>query len=201
RDEYLCREELKTLTSFVEVLAAGRPEVKTAAIFATILEGSRRSRRYLADSVLLAANMFDQISQVPVVRGEITLEDLRQEPELIDSLLRILGELAQDDWSRMALTCGVSAGRDARWGPVAAALAAGGQPGAAAAIRGYLADGGIERLRAMIADQIATRALPTMLDELMTLRDELIGELASLRNLLRPVSAGAAGRGAPRPPG
>jgi hypothetical protein len=198
RDEFLCREELKTLTSFVEVLAAPHAEGEMAAIFATILEGRRRSTKYLGESVLLAANMFDQIRDIPEVPDAITLQELRGESELIDSLIRILGELSHEDWSRVAFTSAVPGVRDARWARVAAALQAGGQTHLAAAIRGYLADGGIERLRGLIATQVSTKALRIEADELMALRDVLLDELTRLHDLLRPLPVGAAGDEAQR---
>jgi Dynamin family len=186
RDEYLCREELARVTSFLEVVDAGHPETGFAAKFATILEGRRKSRNRLGESMLLAANKFDNIEPVP---PRSSLDELRAGSASLDSLFRMLGELSGHRPDRVALTTAVSSGADPGWAPVAAALAAGGEAETATVFRDYLADGGISRLRQMVSAHIRTEALLIEVDELTALKARLRDELGRLRGLLEPVQA------------
>jgi hypothetical protein len=186
RDEYLCREELARVTSFLEVVDAGHPETGFAAKFATILEGRRKSRNRLGESMLLAANKFDNIEPVP---PKSSLYELRASSASLDSLFRMLGELSGHRPDRVALTTAVSSGPDPGWAPVAAALAAGREADTATMFGDYLADGGIGRLREMLSAHIRTEALLIEVDELTALEARLRDEVGRLRGLLEPVSA------------
>jgi hypothetical protein len=198
RDEYLCGRELERITGYLEVVKADHAETRTATRFATMLEGRRRSKAHLADSVMLVANKFDLVEIPPpssTIRGLTALsDDLR-------SLLKIARGV-NPELRRLALTTSLGEPADSRWLTVADALDGPQGTGKGAdseearladALRGYVHDGGVSRLQAMLSEHIGTVALPVMVDELAALRDELAGVLTRLRDLLapRPAPSGA----------
>ena len=194
RDEYLCRQELRQLTSFLEVLDARRPETGTASKFATILEGRRCSGAYLRESVLLAANWFDKVEPVQPRSGQMSLREFVDSSADLGSLYRTLGDLSQQRLERIALTSAVKPQRNTEWAVVAEALEAGSGAAfeareTAATLRAYMADGGLSRLREMLSEHIRIEVLPIEIDELTAMRAELRNELIALRALLEPTGA------------
>jgi hypothetical protein len=154
-----------------------------------MLEGRRRSRAYLASSVLLVASKFDEM---PPPVPAATLEDLAAVSGDLRSLLRVAQGLSPE-LARLALTSTAVTSGDPRWAAVADALAAQ-APGSAEArmaeaMRAYVADGGISRLREMLSSHIDLEALPIMVSELTALQAELRGSLGRLRVYLQPEPA------------
>jgi hypothetical protein len=195
RAEYLCREELATVTTVVEVLDAAQPSATAARMFATVLENRRRSTRFLDEPVLVAANDFDKVVPPPAAGQEIPPDRLRGETAALDALQRTLAMLGHDHHERVALTSAVPGTRDPRWAAVATALEDGGETGAAAALRAYLDDGGIARLRELI-DRHVAGALDAEMGDLLRLRAELREALGLLRALTRSAPDGPPGEAA-----
>jgi len=193
RDEFLCGRELERITGYLEVVKADHAETRTATRFASMLEGRRKSKAHLADSVMLVANMFDQ---VPPAAPSVTLSELGAASKEMGSLLRIAKGVSPQ-LRRVALTSAVVDHGDPAWAAVAGALHAwepdSGEAQIAAALRAYAADGGLGRLRDMLSDHIGTVALPIIVAELTGLRSELLATLTRLRGLLAPRPAAANG--------
>jgi hypothetical protein len=187
RDELLCRWEVAQVTTYLALVRADHPETDAITEFEAMLEGSRRSTAHLAESRFLVANAFDEIALPSPER--VAQRGVADASEQLDSLVRIATAL-DPGLERVALTSTMPELVRPEWSLVADALAAGDPgPGAArltAALRGYAADGGIERLRNMLSDHIGAKALPIIVAELAALRAELCAELARLRDLVAP---------------
>jgi len=189
RDEFLCRMELRNLTSFVEVLAADRPETKVATKFEVLLEGSRLSRTRLSESVLIVANKFDKIAPV-YPREPMTLTALGRESSELDSLLRTVTQLSRQKPSRVTFTSTVPDAARMEWGAAISALHAGNEHVLADILRGYATDCGISTLRDRLSRHLRTEALPIEVAELVAMRTELRAQWRRLQRMLSPEDAG-----------
>ncbi|MEV5410447.1 hypothetical protein AB0K60_16600 [Thermopolyspora sp. NPDC052614] len=195
RDEFLSRRELRRITSIAVVVNARQAETVGPARLRGLLEGGRRSRELLRDSLLVVGNHFDVIEPIPV-GSPVALAALRERSEELASLLRAAGELSGGHPERTVLTCAVfhqnpeTRERAERWRPVAAALhahAAGDadapEHGIARALAAYADDGGIESLRRRIAAHLGEHGVRILVGECRALRRDLRDRLERLHRL------------------
>ncbi|MEO3788025.1 hypothetical protein ABGB12_32260 [Actinocorallia sp. B10E7] len=191
RDEVLCRREIGSLTSFVQVIDSGKPETSIIAKFAGLLEGGRHSSTALAESVLIAANKFDLVEPVVPDGIAVTLGDLRRRSDSLNTLLRTLEQLGGGSFGRVVLTTADPDRPRAGWLSAEGALRSTDQP-AARLLGDYMRDGGIQALRDRLAAHLRDEALEIELQVLAGMRAHLKREWARLRRTLFPQAAPAA---------
>lgn len=190
RDAWLALRELRHVTCVLVVLHAMRPETQSVFTLRSFLERARACREQLANSQIVVAQRFDTL---PIPPDGASAE--------FDSLTRMVRELSGNGSDLVAYTSAMAAmavrnmggppglpllpatGLDAvrsAWAAVAAA-----QPGRpdAAAVTAFAADGGIDRLRAVLVSHVLDHGLSVHVAEMTAVRDSIRATLRSLPRL------------------
>ncbi|MEV4558693.1 hypothetical protein AB0K51_17110 [Kitasatospora sp. NPDC049285] len=202
RDAYLSELELPRATSVLVTVEADHPKSEHLLAFRTLLEQGRHHSAGLADSVLVAANMFDLMPVPQPLPG--TIEEWADSTvhKTFRTLYHVIGKVTGGRLDRAALTSALAATRMlgfpagsevgpeqqaaalralTAWHPVADGLLAGDpQHPLTRALDQLRTDAGVAHLRRMVADHLTGPGLAVW-------RQERKAAAAKLRTAFRRV--------------